>query len=89
MDNFEDLKDKLIDKIFQAGTFGYALYTDEVKEFLSLHFKYKNRKCPQLSVTGLSEFACNLVAHGVPVHNRNRMLAEILRHYVKSLNLAN
>ncbi len=89
MDNFEELKDKLIKKIFQAGTYGYALYTDEVKAFLSLHFKYKNRDCPQHSVTGLSEFACNLIGHGVPVHYRNRMMADILRHYVESLNLAN
>lgn len=41
-----------------------ALYTDEVNEFLRLHLKYQNRECTQRSVTGLSEFAYNLVAHG-------------------------
>lgn len=87
MDNFEELKDNLIDKIFKAGTYGYALYTDEVNQFLSLHFQHKNRKCNQRSVTRLSQFACNLVAHGVPVYHRNNVIAQILRRYVDSLGI--
>ena len=75
----------LLNKIYSAGMFGYALYAAEIVELLYKPINDTEKRYYPRSVEGLVEFVTHFPLHGVPLYERNKMVKKVLQCYVDSL----